>query len=371
VDPQANLEAVRADLKQSFISRDRVIDGMLIGLLCRQHILLLGPPGTAKSLLARQLCSALDARYFEWLLTKFTTPEEVFGPVDLPALEAGRYERVTHHKLPEAEIVFLDEVFKANSAILNALLTVMNERRFHQGTSLLEVPLETLIAASNELPEEDELRALLDRFLLRFQVEYLDESGFRELLRLSERSLTARLTPESLSALRQRVAAAAVPESVLDAVSRVRRELLKEGVVPSDRRFRLGLGVLRAAAVLDGRSEVHTGDLQWLAHVLWTEPEEQRKVEAALAQLSAGYEDELRRISSLAREVYGYAQRDWPDPQSQARAALEAHTKLAELSRRVAELIVRAKRDALSTDRLEQVKGEIDAMQTTLLGASN
>ena len=159
----ADLDALRSALRARFVERDRVVDGLLIALLARQHVLLLGPPGTAKSLLARTLCESLEgARFFEWLLTKFSTPEELFGPVSLQALEAGRYERITDGKIPEAHVAFLDEVFKSNSAILNALLTLMNERMYHEGSAARPVPLQTLVAASNELP--DEAYRSLDRF---------------------------------------------------------------------------------------------------------------------------------------------------------------------------------------------------------------
>ncbi|MGF1511793.1 MAG: AAA family ATPase [Myxococcota bacterium] len=366
------LRQVRADLKRSFVQRDREVDGLLIGLLARQHVLLLGPPGTAKSLLARRLCGALtDARYFEWLLTKFTTPEEVFGPVDLAALEQGRYQRVTAQKLPEAEVVFLDEIFKANSAILNALLTVLNERRFHQGSQMLEVPLETLVAASNELPEEEELRALLDRFLLRFQVGYVDDAGFQALLRISTDEPSACLTQKDLEQLRRTVDQTEIPDSIIHDLGRVRHQLFAEAIFPSDRRFRLSLDVLRAAAVLQGRTEVVTADLHWLAHVLWTDPEDQPKVEAVLNQLARGFEDEARKISGLAREVFSYAQRDWPDAQSRARAALEAHTKLHELSERLAGMVKEAEQHGRDAGRLSQLRNEIESMQASLLGAAN
>src|SRR5437870_4498064 len=178
------LRTIRDELAQSFLERNEVIDGALTALLSRQHVLLIGPPGSATSMLADELCRRLDgAAYFQWLLTKFTTPEELFGAVSLRALEADDYRRVTTHKLPEAHIAFLDEVFKANSSILNSILTVMNERRFHNGREVVDIPLITLFGASNELPEEDELQALYDRFLLRFVVAYIaDDFRFLRML---------------------------------------------------------------------------------------------------------------------------------------------------------------------------------------------
>ncbi len=176
--PIETLAHVRDELEQSFVERGDVIDGALVALLARPHVLLIGPPGTAKSMLADELCRRIEgAAYFQWLLTKFTTPEELFGAVSLKALEADEYRRVTTHKLPEAHIAFLDEVFKANSSILNAILTLMNERRFHNGRESSTVPLLTLFGATNELPEDDELAALYDRFLVRFVVGYVQRTS--------------------------------------------------------------------------------------------------------------------------------------------------------------------------------------------------
>ncbi|MEM1025776.1 MAG: AAA family ATPase [Myxococcota bacterium] len=371
--PQAALEEVRRELRETFIDRDREIDGLLIALLTGQHILLLGPPGTAKSMLARRLCAHLEgARYFEWLLTKFTTPEEIFGPIDLPALEQGRYERLLQHKLPSAEVAFLDEVFKANSAILNALLTLMNERRFHQGATLLEAPLETVVAASNELPEEDELRALYDRFLLRFQVGYVDDGAFDRLLKLEEPApVRNRLSRDDLAALRRRLVEVQVPSSVLNDVRILRRSLFKEGVIPSDRRFRNSLAVLRAAALLAGREQVDAADLAWLGAVLWTDPEELPKVEAALAQIATGLETEAKRIQSQAKEIFAYALQPWPDPDSKARATLEAHTKLVQLADRLGQLGRQAESEGRGPGIIEQLKNELQSMQDSLLGAAN
>src|SRR5713226_2477194 len=173
---QEKLKKIREELKQTFLERGDLIDGALCALLASQHLLIIGPPGTAKSMLADEICRRIEgANYFQWLLTRFSTPEEIFGAVSLKALEQDDYRRVTSHKLPEAHIAFLDEIFKANSSILNAILTLINERIFHNGRERITVPLITMFGASNELPDEEELTALFDRFMLRFMVDYIGE----------------------------------------------------------------------------------------------------------------------------------------------------------------------------------------------------
>src|SRR6201981_1023432 len=179
-DSTTKFAAIRDKLNHQFLERAELIDGALCALLSASHVLVIGPPGTAKSMLADELCRRVEgATYFQWLLTKFSTPEEIFGAVSLRSLERDDYRRVTDHKLPEAHVAFLDEIFKANSSILNALLTLINERIFHNGRERVPVPLITMFGASNELPDEDELTALYDRFMLRFMADYItEEHGF-------------------------------------------------------------------------------------------------------------------------------------------------------------------------------------------------
>ncbi|MBI4449716.1 AAA family ATPase, partial [Candidatus Uhrbacteria bacterium] len=175
--PIDKLLQIREELVGYSFERETVVDGVLTGLVAGHHALLIGPPGTDKSRLIRALCHRItDARYFGRLLTKFTHPDELFGPLDVMELERGHYRRVTMGRLPEAEIAFLDEVFKSGSAILNTLLELMNERMFNDGSERKAVPLRMLIGASNELPNpEDGLEAFADRFPLRFRVQYLQQ----------------------------------------------------------------------------------------------------------------------------------------------------------------------------------------------------
>ena len=341
MDTQTSLQCMREELKRLFIERDEVVDGALLALISGQHLLLIGPPGTAKSMLAKELCRRIDGSYFEWLLTKFTTPEEIFGPVSLPALEQGRFERVTAHKLPESEVAFLDEVFKANSAILNSLLTILNERRFYQGTQVIDVPLRTLVAASNELPEEDELAALYDRFLLRFTVGYVErDDHFKSLLTMDE-SVTDQVTTldrEALSELRTRIDSIPLGKGILAELTEIRARLTSAGVLASDRRYRQSLRVLKAAALLEGRERVTHRDLIWLEHMLWNDPEEQRKVLEVLSEMTTGFVEDARKLRRQAEEIEAYARRDWPDDSSRERALLEAHTKLEDIHRRLRDM---------------------------------
>ncbi len=369
------LAQVRRELKELFIERDEIVDGALLAVLCRQHLLLLGPPGTAKSMLAKEICRRISgAGYFEWLLTKFTTPEEIFGPVSLPALEDGRYERVTHGKLPEAEVAFLDEIFKANSAILNSLLTILNERRFHNGTQTATVPLASLFAASNELPEEDELGALYDRFLLRFTVGYIEQDHrFLRLLRLDETApeSVAVLEPDDIAALQEMVGEVAVAEPVFEDILDIRRVLQGEGVIASDRRYRQALSVLRAGALLCGRREVTVRELGWLEHILWSDPDDRPKVKKALATVITGHEEDARRLLVQAQEIAGYGHRDWPDHGSRNRALIEAHTKLHSIHQRLEALRDAGEKRQRDTSRVEEIIARVQSLQQGLLATKN
>src|SRR5262245_51812449 len=174
--------AVTDPLKGQFVGREEVIDLIALAVVAGEHLFLFGPPGTAKSALIRAFATAVEGQYFEYLLTRFSEPNEVFGPIDLVKLREGTVATVTSGMLPEAEFAFLDELFNANSAILNNLLTVLNERLYRRGREVVRLPLLSLFSASNHLPEDDALGALFDRFLLRCRVEPLPRDYMGRLL---------------------------------------------------------------------------------------------------------------------------------------------------------------------------------------------
>jgi MoxR-like ATPase len=368
--PRECLRTVREELQQIFLERTELIDGALVALLAAQHVLIIGPPGTAKSMLADEVCRRLTgARYFQWLLTRFTTPEELFGAVSLKALEEDDYRRLTTHKLPEAHIAFLDEIFKASSSILNTILTLMNERRFHNGREVVSVPLLTLFAASNELPEDDELLALHDRFLLRFAVDYLSEDfRFLKLLQARPPATRTTLPLAALEEARAEAAALPVPGEVLRLITDVRRELGAKNVVVSDRRYAQAVGVLRAHAYLAGRPAVAEEDVAFLEHVLWRDPAERAQVRATIRELLRGYEDEVRVLLYQSRELREYALRPWDTRELSSRAAIEAHTKIRNILGKVDGILAQARSGGRPLDRVEALRQEIAQIEREMLG---
>lgn len=369
-DHLAKLGRIRDELNRTFLERSELIDGALTALLSASHVLVIGPPGTAKSMLADELCQRIEgANYFQWLLTKFSTPEEIFGAVSLKGLEEDDYRRVTAHKLPEAHIAFLDEIFKANSSILNALLTLINERVFHNGRERVHVPLITMFGASNELPDEDELTALYDRFMLRFTVDYItEEFRFLKMLEGSKPPERTTMSFAELDTLRADAAKVAISAGIVRALADLRRELAKLQIVVSDRRWKNSLDLLRAHALVLGRNAATEDDLIFLEHVLWKDPEEQPKVREAIRRLVKGYEEEARELLIQTQELREYAlERQWESDELRNRALIEAHTKIANILVKFDHLVREAAENGKSVRTAEAMRSQVKEIQQNML----
>jgi len=372
-------------LDERYLDKSELIRMLLVTLVAGEHMLIVGPPGTAKSALVRHLARLVDARYFEYLLTRFSEPNEIFGPIDIKAFREGSYVRRVEAMLPDADIVFLDEIFKSNSAILNSLLSILNERRFFTGSASIQVPLSSLYGATNEIPNDDALSAVFDRFLVRTLSDNLDSFHFNGLI---ERGLRGEIESLAQDGPGGDAAVAAVEGSVRPLVSLAEIRLMKgrlarhlqfpddflarykglvfqirsEGVTLSDRRVVKLLKLFAASALIDGRPTVDDGDFFVLRHV-WNSV------------------DQIPIVDDIVGPVLERYRRDHPEARVRRPSARDLDGILAELGvirslllggeplsdvqlfsqlRNLQE--IRAALQAIGTDTAQTMAGEVDKL---------
>jgi len=316
--------------------RDEIIACSLLTMLSGQSVFFFGPPGTAKSLIARRLAGLFQSSsFFECLLNRFTTPEELFGPVSIRELKEGdRYVRKTAGYLPTADFAFLDEIWKSSPGILNSLLTILNERKFRNGDAVDDVPLKAIVAASNEIPAEGQgLEALYDRFVMRLTVPPVSNpKSFESILRGAGAEETIQLPdPEKISndewrdvmARAKKVSVSAEALSVVHAVrgriagktGEKKEAAATKPIYVSDRRWIKAMAVARTAAAICGRDEVLPIDILVLADCLWSHAEDRDAirvaVETSVREIGGGaggdVSDWLERFKALENEFLGGA----------------------------------------------------------------
>jgi len=305
------LNNISKELNDIFIERERVIENSIKALITGQAVLLIGPPGTAKSALTNALCSRIEnGRYFSWLLNRTSDPAEILGPFSIKEMENDKFLRVTKGKLPEAEIAFLDEVFKCNEPTLNILLPIINEKLFYNDGQPVEVPLITLFAASNEFPEEDSLMALYDRMMFRMYVDYIGDiqnkmKMFNNFLNKNNKAdKCTTISLDELKLLREALNEIKIPDSILKEYISLINLLYQNGIVISDRRQNECLNVLRATALLDKRDEVILTDLKALRDVLWSKLEDIEKIDEILKEkIVSPYQKEYNNIKKQYKEL--------------------------------------------------------------------
>ena len=332
------------DMNRGIYEKETEISLSLLAALAGESVILLGPPGVAKSMVARQLKTAFrDARSFEYLMSRFSTPDEIFGPVSIQKLKSSdTYERAVEGYLPTADVVFLDEIWKAGPAIQNTLLTVINEKIFRNGNREMRLPLKLLVAASNELPAKGEgLEALWDRFVIRIESRPIrQEKNFRSMLlevenlsevKSEEQSSAAEgeansnvITAEEYAEWSENINKIGVKEDVLDVISVVRKSLRtvnvdeaaeRRNIYVSDRRWKNIMRLLRTSAFMQDREEVAVCDLLPIYHCLWQEPEERDAIRTLVIRaLFASHADKLVEMkNALAEDIKYHRIRRSPD----------------------------------------------------------
>src|SRR5262245_4673637 len=354
---QEKFVLARKELSDTLIERDEEIDLVLTALVCQEHVLLVSPPGCAKSLLLDAVMNWLHGRRFTILLTKFSVPEEIAGPISVAALKEDRYRRVTTGKLPEADAAFIDEIWKGSSAILNTLLKILNERLFENDGEVIRVPLKLCVAASNEWPAPEsgkELTALLDRFVFRKAVRPIVSAAGRQRLlwhRDHTPKLSTSITPAEIDQAHKDALALPWTSEGKDALETILRELAREGIQPGDRRQFKAVAAAQAFAYLSGADQVLPEHLEVLAHALWDSPEEQP---AKVAQVVAKIANPTgMRVNQLLLEVEQILSAT--DVRQLAQAAT-ATAKLQEIDKKLATLKGDGRVERARTYLKEQVR---------------
>ena len=324
------------EMNRGIYEKETEISLSLLAALAGESIILLGPPGVAKSMVARQLKTAFkDAKSFEYLMSRFSTPDEIFGPVSIQKLKTSdTYERAVDGYLPTADVVFLDEIWKAGPAIQNTLLTVINEKIFRNGNREMHLPLKLLVAASNELPAKGEgLEALWDRFVIRIESRPIkQEKNFRSMLleanevKSEDRRVknSNAISAEEYAEWTQQLSGIGVSEAVLDVISSIRKSLRavnvdeaaeRRNIYVSDRRWKNIVRLLRTSAFMQDRAEVAICDLLPIYHCLWQEPEERDAIRnIVIRALFAPFADKLVEMkNALAEDIKYHRIRKNPD----------------------------------------------------------
>src|SRR5688572_20586498 len=302
-------------MKRAFVGKDEIIDLLGICLVGGENLFILGPPGTAKSALVHQIAARLEGKTFDYLLTRFTEPNELFGPFDIRKLREGELQTNTEGMLPEASLVFLDELLNANSAILNSLLVALNERLFRRGKETRPLAALMFVGASNHLPEDDALHALFDRFLLRVHCDNVPGERLPDVLIAGWNLASGVTTRSTLHFDELRTAQSALAGIELGAVRQPFAELVHRirhaGIPVSDRRAVKLQRVIAASALLSGRTEARLSDL-WVVRHIW-DTEEQQEVLASLVDQAIAKQEAATGDHPRARPA------DGPDTESLAR----------------------------------------------------
>jgi MoxR-like ATPase len=353
------------------LEREEEIRSLQLGLATGKHVLLLGPPGTAKSALAEDFSSRIsNANYFQWLLNRTSDPSELLGPISIKAMEKDQFLRKPDGKLPEAHVAFVDEILKSNSATLNILLPLMNERVWYNDGQRLPVNLKLLVGASNELPEEEELGAFYDRFIFRHWVEYIGDSKnqFNMLKRSAELRSGAvapnktLITLEEIEAVQKVVAQVNVTDVTINAFQKLVHELRnKKSITISDRRLVACIHIIQANAALEGRTDTTPDDMEHLAYVLWEKKEDIEEIQAIITKMMNPFKDKVntsyKEACKIRDEVMSIT-----DKTDRANKAIDARNVLDKITKRIDGVIAQASKEGRDTTEFDNKRADVVQM---------
>lgn len=380
---QAKLSMIKREMNEQFMERDAVIDCMMYALVSGQSMLMLGDPGTAKSAITYELCSRIEnGKYFQWMLNKTSDPSEILGPYSIKEMENDKFMRITTGKLPEAHIAFIDECFKANAPVLNILLPIMNEKIFYNDGKPNNIPLMTMIGASNEGPEDESLNAFYDRFLFRINVHYVKDAANKKRMytnfintRRGLSNLTSKttITIEEIQALTEASKNIVVPKEIINKFVKFINDLDKQTIHLSDRRQNECFKILQASAIVHGRQQVGIDDFKSLIYVLWDKEEQIPLIESTITKMINPFDDQFKGF----KDNFNIIKKDiesCTDENEKSNKSLEAKGSIEKLTSKLNRLINEASKNGKDIKEFTDFRDEMVAYSNKIvqdaLGAS-
>jgi len=362
------IQSIIKEMKNVFFEMDEVIEGLWTSLLAEQNVFLIGPPGTAKSQIAKYISRAIGGKFFFKLFHKQLTVDELFGPINILALKQGKFERVTKNTLLDADIAVLDEIWKGSSVINNTLLVALNEKEFQDPDSgaFSKIPLKIAIGTSNEYPQGEELGAIFDRWNVKYEVFYLQESkNFKKLLNSQDVDPIPSLTIsiEDLEIEIKKAISLILPDNIVALLESLRRELEKQGIINSPRRWKKAVRLIKAYAVLHNQKTIEEESIAFLENVLWNQPEQQSIVKSILGKLINPLNQKALETLDSAIEIFKKTESLGDnDPY-----LLEARQKFASMRKSLNDLCDQAKKISKSTLRIEEAQQKIAGYQKQIV----
>lgn len=362
---QAKMQQIAVEMNNLFVEREELIKIMQLAITTGTNCLLLGPPGSAKSLVTYELCERIEnANYFQWMLNKTSDPSELFGPFSVKEMENDRFLRITSGKLPEAHIAFIDECYKSNAPTLNALLTIMNEHIFYNDGKPQDVPLISMFGASNEGPEDETLAALHDRFLFRMNVEYVHDAANKKrmhsnyvdnragLLGLAGKTT---ITLDEIKALQAAAKAVKVSKDIINKFIRLISDLNRQAIHVSDRRQNECFKVMQGSAVLRGSNQVGLDDFKSLIYVLWEKEEHIPIIASTITKMINPYDERFKELkdnfNQVKTDIDGIA-----DSSQKSKKAIESKGVIEKIVGKTNKLINEAARNGKDTTEFTQFR---------------
>lgn len=376
---QAKLHKLEKEVNSEILERRHEIHTAILALIGRKHHFQVGPPGIAKSMLVDRIYKRInnfgDEGYFRWLMTNYTVPEELYGGPDFQLLkEQGRYKRVTKRKMPRARVVFLDEIFKGNSSILNTNLTLMNERLFFNDDDNPHVPLLSVFSASNELPASRELDALWDRLHYRHVVKGLQESS--SFIQVAKYGVPDEAEPvidlEEIEAALPFINAVIIPNDIFEALNNLKKTFLANGIEGvTDRRWIESKAIIQAEAFLNGRDEADIEDMRPLMHTLWYDRDHITQIRKMVLELANPIDkrasDEVDMLEKLESEFDEVIRDNADNHKTVAKAAIEIHHKVKKIDKTIRELKEQSKQSGRKSEYLEDLEIKFKALAKRIM----